>query len=445
MELPVPIGPVNAGATLVSQDAGGGVRQFNWGRVPTIRPPVDMTWGDGARVYSRGIRIGTHGTWVKGGGFIRPTPFSGAWYQFATHPYDCLVAKPSIYGGFYMSRCAGPGMSYDAMNSEFKWPGSIYWSSPMDFPLWLPTYRNQSLTRAIADARQGDFNLLVAAAEGRESLRTGVALTVGTLKMLNGIRKGSMTKIVEGARLVAGVSPRRGQPLLKHAMDTSSSAWLNWSYGIAPLLGDIHSAFKAFSDGLSRPGAHFRAKGRATAEYSASDGWSKRNLQNACYRVSSNYSMRFRVKTVLDYRIDDPWLRLWSSLGLTNPALVAWELVPLSFVFDWFVPIGNFLESLTPPLGTSYLRGFTSVLANSDQTVDCVWSWADNPTIVVGQPCRCRATNVAVNREVHDLDPLGGSFYVKNPFSVPHLASAIALVNNSRKGRHLSRSVTNGA
>jgi hypothetical protein len=36
-----------------------------------------------------------------------------------------------------------------------------------------------------------------------------------------------------------------------------------------------------------------------------------------------------------------------SALGLTNPALVGWELVPFSFVVDWFTPIGSWLESLT--------------------------------------------------------------------------------------------------
>jgi hypothetical protein len=47
-----------------------------------------------------------------------------------------------------------------------------------------------------------------------------------------------------------------------------------------------------------------------------------------------------------------------ASLGITNPLLVAWELVPFSFVVDWFLPIGNYLESLDSLLG--YETAYTS-------------------------------------------------------------------------------------
>jgi hypothetical protein len=38
-------------------------------------------------------------------------------------------------------------------------------------------------------------------------------------------------------------------------------------------------------------------------------------------------------------------------LGLINPAVVAWELVPFSFLVDWFIPVGKFLDSWTDQLG----------------------------------------------------------------------------------------------
>jgi len=34
------------------------------------------------------------------------------------------------------------------------------------------------------------------------------------------------------------------------------------------------------------------------------------------------------------------------SLGLYDPLSVAWELVPFSFVADWFIPIGTYLDNL---------------------------------------------------------------------------------------------------
>ena len=34
------------------------------------------------------------------------------------------------------------------------------------------------------------------------------------------------------------------------------------------------------------------------------------------------------------------------AMGLTNPAAVVWELMPLSFVGDWILPVSSYLEAL---------------------------------------------------------------------------------------------------
>lgn len=45
-------------------------------------------------------------------------------------------------------------------------------------------------------------------------------------------------------------------------------------------------------------------------------------------------------------------------LGLTNPGAIAWELLPLSFVVDWFIPIGNYVQTRSVLAGMegSYVR-----------------------------------------------------------------------------------------
>jgi hypothetical protein len=35
------------------------------------------------------------------------------------------------------------------------------------------------------------------------------------------------------------------------------------------------------------------------------------------------------------------------SLGLLDPLSVAWEILPWSFVVDWFYPVGTFLDNLS--------------------------------------------------------------------------------------------------
>lgn len=56
--------------------------------------------------------------------------------------------------------------------------------------------------------------------------------------------------------------------------------------------------------------------------------------------------MRVLQKQVI-FTVSEDWggLSIPQLLGLQDPELVAWELVPFSFVCDWFIPIGNYLQA----------------------------------------------------------------------------------------------------
>lgn len=50
-------------------------------------------------------------------------------------------------------------------------------------------------------------------------------------------------------------------------------------------------------------------------------------------------------------RLRDANIRTLDQLGLVNPLLVGWELIPFSFVIDQFIPIGTYLASLSAYAG----------------------------------------------------------------------------------------------
>ena len=62
-------------------------------------------------------------------------------------------------------------------------------------------------------------------------------------------------------------------------------------------------------------------------------------------------------KVSFTYDVPNTFLREFSTLGLTNPAVVAWELVPYSFVLDWLVPIGSWLDLLDAGAFLEYREG----------------------------------------------------------------------------------------
>jgi hypothetical protein len=67
-----------------------------------------------------------------------------------------------------------------------------------------------------------------------------------------------------------------------------------------------------------------------------------------------------RCKIGLTYRLDSADRALLAQTGIDNPALLAWELLPYSFVVDWFLPVGNYLQSLTDFAGFTFVDGWVS-------------------------------------------------------------------------------------
>lgn len=59
-------------------------------------------------------------------------------------------------------------------------------------------------------------------------------------------------------------------------------------------------------------------------------------------------------------RVTNPNFALANQLGLINPGTVAWEIVPFSFLVDWFIPVGAWLNSFTDILGYDVLYPFTT-------------------------------------------------------------------------------------
>jgi hypothetical protein len=57
--------------------------------------------------------------------------------------------------------------------------------------------------------------------------------------------------------------------------------------------------------------------------------------------------------------VNPEFVRL-QQMGLTNPLEVAWELIPFSFVADWFISVGDWLRGLTALHGLRIVSGFRS-------------------------------------------------------------------------------------
>jgi hypothetical protein len=131
----------------------------------------------------------------------------------------------------------------------------------------------------------------------------------------------------------------------------AGNIWLEWHFGWSPLLQDIHSAIGILQDDWEPKSLW--STGGADVEVV---------VPTSVGHWSTNMKLKVRVRMQATVRAANPMLWRANQLGLINPASVAWELIPFSFLVDWFIPVGEFLNSYTDFVGLSLENTFTTVL-----------------------------------------------------------------------------------
>lgn len=118
--------------------------------------------------------------------------------------------------------------------------------------------------------------------------------------------------------------------------------FLAFHFGWAPLLGDIHDALEALTNPII-PHTKVSAKASAFGSDPIIGGSPLGTWMSSGYR-----SWETTVRCGLLIKgIRDPLTFTLEQYGLNNPLALAWESVPYSFVVDWFVNVGSYLDNLT--------------------------------------------------------------------------------------------------
>lgn len=139
----------------------------------------------------------------------------------------------------------------------------------------------------------------------------------------------------------------RAKKLNKALADT----WLEWSFGVKPLIKDVEDGLKAYSR-LTEKQRWSTFTATATKEYQHplqyyQSAWGQVPLDGLRTKVNG-YSRRYRV--TLRYKAESdysPGERKRELFGLTLKEFVPtlWEVLPWSFLADYFANIGEVLEA----------------------------------------------------------------------------------------------------
>jgi hypothetical protein len=237
-------------------------------------------------------------------------------------------------------------------------PGnSVSWSAGSFPSVYQQGIRVQN--KLVKKLNKRDIDLGVALGEARET----AAFVQSAALRLYGAYHAARKRDVSGMLKALGVSrtsnAKRQQ--LRDIPHAAADVWLEYSYAVRPLLADVYGAVSALEKRHKRPEV-VKTRARVTNELDHKMATSGVNPGSADIEWSLQGTLTSSIE--LSFEIANPFLYTLSQLGLTNPMNVAWELVPFSFVVDWFIPIGSWFDGLVPPQGISSVRGSQSYYGN---------------------------------------------------------------------------------
>lgn len=149
--------------------------------------------------------------------------------------------------------------------------------------------------------------------------------------------------------------------------------WLAFHYGLKPLAQDIWNSVNELNSTFQTDLRIIEsAKGPIARRGTTSIAYFNRN---ATYAVAGDYRVRFDLR----YKPRPSTLNLISNFTSVNPASIAWELMPWSFVVDWFYDVGGYLRNLESALLSQ--QAFKSGYYTDTMGYDCEFTIADGPGV----------------------------------------------------------------
>lgn len=247
-------------------------------------------------------------------------------------------------------------------------------------------------------------------------------------------RQQTIDLVASRARKIAQLyrSLRRGyNPFTRKKSRSKDAAnlWLEYSYGWVPLVSDVYGSIEALKG--EPPKFSHKITRQADLQYRHSFiGGTNHSSFESNNTLTSTKKLRCTVKAICT--VNDPSASFSRSLGLRDPLLLAWEILPYSFVVDWFLPIGPWLEAQNATSGLSF--------SSASVTRTCLTSIQKSSTISVRSYAassvnssggQCRGTWIQKNKR----RKLGVPSYplprLQNPLSIRHAITSLALLRQA--------------
>lgn len=197
--------------------------------------------------------------------------------------------------------------------------------------LITPELRNKALAKFRKDIRDGNAALGVTLGQWRQSSD----MIVGRAKWAHG----KLTRDESKARKIGKMHFRNARQKRLAVADFHLETIFGWQ----PLFTDIFAALSIATGGVRSGLTVVRGASQGPVSKLVKDGTDTRS-----------YVGYVRVCHAAVSEVSNPNAYLATKLGLINPALVVWDIIPWSWVVGMFVNANEMISSLTEDLGVTY-------------------------------------------------------------------------------------------
>lgn len=270
---------------------------------------------------------------------------------------------------------------------------------------------NQAITQAMNNLGDQKVNLSQAVVEGRRTYSMLASNSSTLWNLFLAAKRRQWSKLAE--MLGPGNKPWR----------KASDNWLQLQYGWKPLLSDLYGSFEWFTD-VDPSSMLVSGSSRNTRTHQIRGD----TVYGGSWAGSASCTSYAKIVA----KIDGSYARAANKGGLVNPVGLAWELLPYSFVIDWFVPIGNVLQAYSDSAGLTFFYGYSgsSNQANVKYQHDVS---IDTGVSRISESGSAEVKYFSHHRNAYGGFPRPGVYGVQDPFSTSKGISALALYEQARR------------
>lgn len=248
-------------------------------------------------------------------------------------------------------------------------------------------YESLAVTRAHADVDISEMQLLATVGELPETLDWIKSLITRAIRITRAFQsKAERAKIlrtllysleeVDGKkaiyhatrryeRFVQLLKNRAERKLLrqkhKNVTDDFSSLWLEYRYAIRPLIVDIQNALKVLDTVIKSRRLTARGREYAIGKWDESiEARQQLSVFTAVASVSVHTEESIKARAGCLYAVEESVASLATILGIDQPIESLYELIPFSFILDWFFSIGDLLQSWFKSSGLDILTSWVT-------------------------------------------------------------------------------------